>query len=435
MSTKIQFRRDTIGNWAASGYPVLAVGEIGVVVDASNNIVNMRMGDGVATFENLSLLKLSFFNADDMVKTVHLQANSVTSVKLLSDASVDGNRAVNSDHIKDSQVITRTIAANAVTSVKLLSDASVDANRAVESNHIKDSQVITRTIADDNVTYAKIQNVTATDKLLGRATASAGDIEEITCTPFARTILDDVDATAVRTTINAKVIQTEPVTTGGTGNTSLAAGNLLLGAGTSAITTVAPSASGNILTSDGSAWISSNSIAANTSGSSASCTGNAASASTAAACTGNSATATLATDVTRLPMGTQPIGLGMRTFGNQLWIANGNSVNGLATLSYSTRLHTNNYIELRITNSGGQWETVIEARLIGGNSWLPEDCTVTFSTYNTNGNITQRSKLITQAQLTGSSAYFVVADATNFDSNTARLTTGPYLSYSMNRLS
>ena len=37
----------------------------------------------------------------------------------------------------------------------------------------------TLTIDNDAVTYAKIQNVSATDKLLGRATAGAGDVEEI----------------------------------------------------------------------------------------------------------------------------------------------------------------------------------------------------------------------------------------------------------------
>lgn len=375
MSTKIQFRRDTIANWAASSYPVLAFGEIGVVVDSANppNIVNMRMGNGVTTFENLSLLKLSFFNADDMVKTVHLQANSVTSVKLLSDASVDANRAVDSNHIKDSQIITRTIAANAVTSAKLLSDVSNDSNRAVTTDHIKDSLITTAKIATDAVTYAKIQNVSATDKLLGRVTASAGDIEEITCTPFARTILDDVDATAVRTTINAKIIQTEPVTTGGTGNTSLAAGNLLLGAGTSAITTVAPSSSGNILTSNGSAWISVNTIGANTTGSSASCTGNAASATTAANCTGNSATATVAVDVTRLPVGATNVGIGMRVCGTETWHAT--VTNGSSTFVSRRKSHTNHYLELLVTHTQ-TWLTVVSIRVVGGGTWYIEDFTL-----------------------------------------------------------
>jgi len=61
----------------------------------------------------------------------------------------------------------------------------------------------TWTIDNSAVTYAKIQNVSATDRLLGRSTAGAGVIEEITCTSFARSILDDVDAAAVRTTIGA----------------------------------------------------------------------------------------------------------------------------------------------------------------------------------------------------------------------------------------
>lgn len=39
---------------------------------------------------------------------------------------------------------------------------------------------ITAVVIDDSITYAKIQNVSATDRLLGRDTAGAGDIEELT---------------------------------------------------------------------------------------------------------------------------------------------------------------------------------------------------------------------------------------------------------------
>jgi hypothetical protein len=61
-------------------------------------------------------------------------------------------------------------------------------------------------IDNDAVTYAKMQNVSATDKLLGRSTAGAGDVEEIACTAAGRAVLDDADATSQRATLGAKGI-------------------------------------------------------------------------------------------------------------------------------------------------------------------------------------------------------------------------------------
>jgi hypothetical protein len=61
----------------------------------------------------------------------------------------------------------------------------------------------TVTVPNDSFTYAKLQNVSDTDKLLGRSTAGAGDIEEIACTAAGRAILDDADAAAQRTTLSA----------------------------------------------------------------------------------------------------------------------------------------------------------------------------------------------------------------------------------------
>ena len=69
------------------------------------------------------------------------------------------------------------------------------------------------TIDNDAVTYAKMQNVSATDKVLGRATAGAGDVEEIACTAAGRALIDDADAAAQRVTLGVGTLLS--VQTGG----------------------------------------------------------------------------------------------------------------------------------------------------------------------------------------------------------------------------
>jgi hypothetical protein len=71
-------------------------------------------------------------------------------------------------------------------------------------------------IDNDAVTYAKIQNVSVTNRLLGRSSAGAGDIEEITCTAAGRALLDDADAAAQRTTLGLGTLATQSGTFSGT---------------------------------------------------------------------------------------------------------------------------------------------------------------------------------------------------------------------------
>jgi hypothetical protein len=66
----------------------------------------------------------------------------------------------------------------------------------------------TWTIDNSAVSYAKIQNVSATDKLLGRSSAGAGVVEEITCTAAGRALLDDASASAQRTTLGLGALAT-----------------------------------------------------------------------------------------------------------------------------------------------------------------------------------------------------------------------------------
>lgn len=64
---------------------------------------------------------------------------------------------------------------------------------------------ITADVLNDSITYAKIQNVSATDRVLGRSTAGAGDVEEITFTSVARQLTDDTTFSDMRTTLGLAI--------------------------------------------------------------------------------------------------------------------------------------------------------------------------------------------------------------------------------------
>ena len=80
-------------------------------------------------------------------------------------------------------VETGTWNATAIATAYIANDA-INGNKiaddAIDSEHYTDASIDTAHIADDQITYAKIQNVSATDRILGRDSAGAGVIEEIT---------------------------------------------------------------------------------------------------------------------------------------------------------------------------------------------------------------------------------------------------------------
>jgi hypothetical protein len=136
------------------------------------------------------------------ITTGKLAANAVTTAKV--DASGLGTAA-----IADSAITAIKIADGTITSGKFQAGA-------VDNTAIGDSAVNTAELAASAVTYAKIQNVSAADKLLGRATAGAGIVEEITCTSAGRALLDDADASAQRTTLGLGTLATQSGTFTGT---------------------------------------------------------------------------------------------------------------------------------------------------------------------------------------------------------------------------
>ena len=52
MSNKLQLRRDTAANWEAAN-PVLAQGEIGLILDNNGKVVGQKIGDGETEWKEL----------------------------------------------------------------------------------------------------------------------------------------------------------------------------------------------------------------------------------------------------------------------------------------------------------------------------------------------------------------------------------------------
>lgn len=114
-----------------------------------------------------------------------------------------------------SSVQTAMIVDANVTTAKL--DAFAVTNAKLDTN-----SVTTAKIVDANVTYAKVQNVNP-NKLLGRVSATAGVVEEVTCTPLAQTFLTktveadqrtalQLGALAIKTTVGTGDIDASSVT-------------------------------------------------------------------------------------------------------------------------------------------------------------------------------------------------------------------------------
>jgi hypothetical protein len=102
-------------------------------------------------------------------------------------------------------------------------------------NQASTTKLTGTSVATNTLAYDKIQQVSA-NKLLGR-TASTGNIEEIDCTVYIRTLLDDADAAAARSTlglgivatgntVNTSILEDLSVTTGKINNLAVTAGKI-----------------------------------------------------------------------------------------------------------------------------------------------------------------------------------------------------------------
>jgi len=136
----------------------------------------INKGTDFSNGEQLSASKLN-----SLVDGATLGTDSVDNASTI----VNANGAIT---VRDSGVTTAKLATDAVTTAKLATDAVttakiLDAN--VTTAKIEDSTstitgVTTAKIADSSVTKAKMENISAPLKVLGRTTAGAGVVEEVT---------------------------------------------------------------------------------------------------------------------------------------------------------------------------------------------------------------------------------------------------------------
>lgn len=123
-----------------------------------------------------------FLDEDDMVSDSATKTSSQQSIKAYVDAQIGGGG------------YTDEMAQDAV-------GAMIADTATIDLTYTDGTPELKADVKDASITYAKIQNVSATDKLLGRSTAGAGVVEEIPLTAAGRALIDDADASAQRTTL------------------------------------------------------------------------------------------------------------------------------------------------------------------------------------------------------------------------------------------
>jgi hypothetical protein len=168
-SGKLFTKKDDNSVAEIGGSATVADGAITTAKIANDAVTNDKLADDAVDTAQI---------ADDAVQSAQIAANAVTASEIANTTIIEGN-----------------IADQAVTSAKI-------ANGTIDNVDISTNAGITGgKLANSTVAYEKIQNVSASDRLLGRDSTGAGVIEEIA--PSAvRTMLNVADGATNVTNTN-----------------------------------------------------------------------------------------------------------------------------------------------------------------------------------------------------------------------------------------
>ena len=245
----------------------IATGGIGTTQIANNAVVSTKIPNNTVSYAKIQdvtstdrLLGRSSVGAGDIEEIVCTSSGRA----LLAGASAAAQRltlglgsiatldAITSAEITDLTVNTADLAENSVTIAKLNLNAgelagNLIANSGITATQLGPSAVETEKIQDRAVTYTKIQNTTTDDIIIGRVSAGAGGLEEITCTAVGRALIDDVTVADQRATLGLGTLATQNGTFSGThsgtssgtntGDQTITLTGAVTGSGTAGITT------------------------------------------------------------------------------------------------------------------------------------------------------------------------------------------------------
>ena len=231
---------------------------ITVTYDDANNQIDFTVA---------SQTDQNFTNADhtklDGIETSATADQTDAEIRTAVEAATDSNVFTDADHTKLNAIEDLATADQTALQIKTAYESNSNTNEFSDAEQTKVSNLsgantgdqtivltgnvtgsgtgsFAATIADDAVTYAKIQNVTATNLILGRDSAGAGVVEEITPTAL-RTMINVEDGADVTDTSNVVAALTAgtnvTISAGGTiassyTDTTYTAGNGLVLSGT-----------------------------------------------------------------------------------------------------------------------------------------------------------------------------------------------------------